>query len=131
MTPFFLAPRLVVSQSRIFQRMAVARNLPYGVSPHHALATATWAFDDRPFYPVEVAFCDYPCIPLNSICNNEKMCGRYRLSRRRQVVEEYFEVSSDIEDWNPGTTLRLHSPCRLSASNPRNRGGTFPSFAGD
>jgi putative SOS response-associated peptidase YedK len=32
------------------------------------------------------------------------MCGRYRLSRRKQVVEEYFESApeeSEEEDWGP------------------------------
>ncbi|MGO8793495.1 MAG: SOS response-associated peptidase family protein [Candidatus Sulfotelmatobacter sp.] len=29
------------------------------------------------------------------------MCGRYRLSRRKQLVEEYFECGSDDQDWNP------------------------------
>jgi putative SOS response-associated peptidase YedK len=29
------------------------------------------------------------------------MCGRYRLSRRKQLVEEYFETVSDEPEWNP------------------------------
>jgi hypothetical protein len=29
------------------------------------------------------------------------MCGRYRLSRRKQIVEEYFESASDEEEWSP------------------------------
>lgn len=29
------------------------------------------------------------------------MCGRYRLVRRNQLVEDYFDASSDFEDWNP------------------------------
>jgi putative SOS response-associated peptidase YedK len=29
------------------------------------------------------------------------MCGRYRLSRRKQVVEDYFDSSPWEEDWNP------------------------------
>src|SRR6266567_5676851 len=28
------------------------------------------------------------------------MCGRYRLSRRKQIVEEYFDASGE-EDWSP------------------------------
>jgi hypothetical protein len=28
------------------------------------------------------------------ICHNFPMCGRYRLSRRKQVVEEYFDSVS-------------------------------------
>jgi putative SOS response-associated peptidase YedK len=29
------------------------------------------------------------------------MCGRYRLSRRKQLVEEYFGADSGQYDWNP------------------------------
>ena len=29
------------------------------------------------------------------------MCGRYRLSRRKQLVEEYFDAASDAEEWSP------------------------------
>jgi putative SOS response-associated peptidase YedK len=29
------------------------------------------------------------------------MCGRYRLSRRKQLVEEYFDCGSYEADWNP------------------------------
>jgi hypothetical protein len=29
------------------------------------------------------------------------MCGRYRLSRRKQLVEEYFDCVSDEPDWAP------------------------------
>jgi hypothetical protein len=29
------------------------------------------------------------------------MCGRYRLSRRKQMIEEYFGSVSGEDDWNP------------------------------
>ena len=29
------------------------------------------------------------------------MCGRYRLSRRKQLVEEYFGTDLGEYDWNP------------------------------
>jgi len=30
------------------------------------------------------------------------MCGRYRLSRRKQLIEEYFETETESEvDWEP------------------------------
>jgi putative SOS response-associated peptidase YedK len=29
------------------------------------------------------------------------MCGRYRLSRRKQLVEEYFDCGSEEPDWTP------------------------------
>jgi putative SOS response-associated peptidase YedK len=29
------------------------------------------------------------------------MCGRYRLSRRKQAIEEYFSTEPTNEDWVP------------------------------
>jgi putative SOS response-associated peptidase YedK len=29
------------------------------------------------------------------------MCGRYRLSRRKQLIEEYFASVSGEDDWTP------------------------------
>ena len=29
------------------------------------------------------------------------MCGRYRLSRRKQLIEEYFDTAAWEEDWIP------------------------------
>jgi len=29
------------------------------------------------------------------------MCGRYRLSRRKQIVEEYFASTSEEQEWEP------------------------------
>jgi putative SOS response-associated peptidase YedK len=36
-----------------------------------------------------------------TICHNLSMCGRYRLSRRKQVVEEYFDADDWQDDWSP------------------------------
>jgi hypothetical protein len=36
-----------------------------------------------------------------TICHNLLMCGRYRLSRRKQLIEEYFDSVSGEDDWNP------------------------------
>jgi putative SOS response-associated peptidase YedK len=38
------------------------------------------------------------------------MCGRYRLSRRKQLVEEYFETASDEPDWNPRYNIAPTQP---------------------
>jgi putative SOS response-associated peptidase YedK len=38
------------------------------------------------------------------------MCGRYRLSRRKQLVEEYFETASDEPDWNPRYNIAVPGP---------------------
>lgn len=67
------------------------------------------------------------------------MCGRYRLSRRRQVVEEYFDVSSDIEDWNPRYNIAPTQPAAVVRQHPKEprrdlslmRWGLIPSWAKD
>jgi putative SOS response-associated peptidase YedK len=38
------------------------------------------------------------------------MCGRYKLSRRKQVVEEYFGSVSDTPDWNPRYNIAPTQP---------------------
>jgi hypothetical protein len=35
---------------------------------------------------------------IPAICNNLVMCGRYRLSRRKQLVDEYFGSISGEEE---------------------------------
>ncbi len=65
------------------------------------------------------------------------MCGRYRLSRRKQVVEEYFASPSEEEDWNPRyniaptqlvATIRQAGSSRMLSSM---RWGLVPSWASD
>jgi hypothetical protein len=34
------------------------------------------------------------------------MCGRYRLSRRKRIVEEHFDSVSGDEDWSPRYNIR-------------------------
>ena len=29
------------------------------------------------------------------------MCGRYRLSRRKQIIAEHFETADRQDDWSP------------------------------
>jgi hypothetical protein len=41
---------------------------------------------------------------VHVICHNFPMCGRYRLSRRKQFVEEYFDSVSAESVW----TLCFH-----------------------
>ncbi len=38
------------------------------------------------------------------------MCGRYKLSRRKQLVEEYFDCPSDEPDWNPRYNIAPTQP---------------------
>jgi putative SOS response-associated peptidase YedK len=73
------------------------------------------------------------------------MCGRYRLSRRKQVVEEYFEsasedISEDIseeEEWSPRYNIAPTQPVaavrQAGASRMLSmmRWGLVPSWASD
>jgi len=65
------------------------------------------------------------------------MCGRYRLSRRKQVVEEYFESASEEEDWSPRYNIAPTQPVatvRQSGSGrilSMMRWGLVPSWATD
>src|ERR1700733_3822557 len=43
------------------------------------------------------------------------MCGRYRLSRRKEVVEEYFDAVSSEEDWTPRFNI---APIAAGARHP-------------
>ena len=66
------------------------------------------------------------------------MCGRYRLSRRKQMVEEYFDsVSGDGDDWDPRYNIAPTQPVpviRQNAKEPRRelslvRWGLVPSWS--
>jgi putative SOS response-associated peptidase YedK len=65
------------------------------------------------------------------------MCGRYRLSRRKQVVEEYFESASEEEDWSPRYNIAPTQPVptvRQAGANrilSAMRWGLVPSWASD
>jgi putative SOS response-associated peptidase YedK len=66
------------------------------------------------------------------------MCGRYRLSRRKQLVEEYFDSSGD-EDWNPRYNIAPTQPVPIVRQHPKEpnrvlslvRWGLIPSWAKD
>jgi putative SOS response-associated peptidase YedK len=75
-----------------------------------------------------------------AICHNSPyMCGRYRLSRRKQLVEEYFDVSSDTDDWNPRFNIAPTQPVPVVRQHPKEsrrdlslmRWGLIPSWAKD
>src|ERR1700689_2314876 len=66
------------------------------------------------------------------------MCGRYRLSRRKQLVEEYF-ATSGAEEWNPRYNIAPTQPVPIIRQNPKEpirelslvRWGLIPSWAKD
>jgi putative SOS response-associated peptidase YedK len=67
------------------------------------------------------------------------MCGRYRLSRRKQIIEEYFDCVSDELDWSPRFNIAPTQPIPVIRQNPKEpirelslvRWGLIPSWAKD
>jgi hypothetical protein len=74
-----------------------------------------------------------------AICHNLLMCGRYRLSRRKQIIEEYFGTVSGEDDWNPRYNIAPTQPVPVIRQNPKEprrelslvRWGLIPSWAKD
>jgi putative SOS response-associated peptidase YedK len=67
------------------------------------------------------------------------MCGRYKLSRRKQFVQEYFGSVSDDPDWEPRYNIAPTQHVPVICQNPTNpirelsrmRWGLIPSWAKD
>ena len=67
------------------------------------------------------------------------MCGRYRLSRRKQIVEEYFHSVSGEGEWGPRFNIAPTQPVPVIRQNPKGpirewsliRWGLIPSWAKD
>ncbi len=68
-----------------------------------------------------------------------RMCGRYRLSRRKQIIEEHFDAASGDEDWSPRYNIaptQSVSTIRQHPKEPRRelslvRWGLIPWWAKD
>ena len=67
------------------------------------------------------------------------MCGRYRLSRRKQLVEEYFDSAPWDEDWSPRYNIAPTQRVPVIRQNPKEpvrqlslmKWGLVPSWAKD
>ena len=67
------------------------------------------------------------------------MCGRYRLSRRKQILEEHFDVVSGEEDWAPRYNIAPTQSVPVIRQHPKEprrdlslvRWGLIPSWAKD
>ena len=67
------------------------------------------------------------------------MCGRYRLSRRKQLVEEYFDTAYWQDDWSPRYNIAPTQPVPVIRQNPKEpirelslmRWGLIPSWSKD
>jgi len=72
-------------------------------------------------------------------CHNHPMCGRYRLSRRKQIIAEHFDAISDAEDWMPRYNVAPTQPVPVVRQNPAEptrqlsqmRWGLIPSWSKD
>jgi putative SOS response-associated peptidase YedK len=67
------------------------------------------------------------------------MCGRYRLSRRKQIIEEYFETAPWDDDWSPRYNIAPTQPVPVIRQHPKEpirelslmRWGLIPSWSKD
>jgi putative SOS response-associated peptidase YedK len=76
---------------------------------------------------------------LAPVCHNPPMCGRYRLSRRKQILEEYFDCGSWEEERSPLHNIAPTQPIPVVRENPKKsvrelslmRWGLIPHWAKD
>ena len=67
------------------------------------------------------------------------MCGRYRLSRRKQILEEHFDTVSGEADWTPRYNIAPTQPVPIIRQHPKEpqrelslvRWGLIPWWAKD
>ncbi len=75
----------------------------------------------------------------HAICHNCSMCGRYRLSRRKQLVAEYFDAVPGEDEWNPRYNIAPTRPVPIIRQHPKEPRrelslvgwGLIPSWAKD
>jgi putative SOS response-associated peptidase YedK len=67
------------------------------------------------------------------------MCGRYRLSRRKQIIEQHFETAPWDDDWSPRYNIAPTQPVPVIRQQPKEplrqlslmKWGLVPSWAQD
>jgi putative SOS response-associated peptidase YedK len=67
------------------------------------------------------------------------VCGRYRLSRRKQIIAEHFDTADWQDDWSPRFNVAPTQPVPVIRQNPKEpirelslmRWGLIPSWAKD
>jgi len=52
------------------------------------------------------------------MCHNLPMCGRYRLSRRKEIIEEYFGSAPWEDDWTPRYNIAPTQPILVIRQHP-------------
>lgn len=76
---------------------------------------------------------------LVRLWHNLSMCGRYRLSRRKEILEQYFDNDSLEQEWKPRYNIAPTQLVPVIRQNPRKllremsliRWGLIPSWAKD
>jgi len=71
--------------------------------------------------------------------HNHSMCGRYRLSRKKQLLEEHFATDPWEDDWEPRYNIAPTQPVPVIRQDPKQsvrrmsvvRWGLIPSWAKD
>ena len=67
------------------------------------------------------------------------MCGRYRLSRRKEIIEQYFGSAPWDDDWEPRYNIAPTQPVPVIRQHPNQRirqiasmrWGLIPNWARD
>jgi putative SOS response-associated peptidase YedK len=67
------------------------------------------------------------------------MCGRYRLSRRKQIIEEHFDTADWQDDWSPRYNIAPTQPVPVIRQHPKEpirqlslmKWGLIPKWAKD
>jgi putative SOS response-associated peptidase YedK len=67
------------------------------------------------------------------------MCGRYRLSRRKQIIEEHFDTADWQDDWSPRYNVAPTQPIPVIRQHPKEpvrqislmKWGLIPNWARD
>jgi putative SOS response-associated peptidase YedK len=79
-------------------------------------------------------------VPQLDTCDNFSLiCGRYKLSRRKQIIEEHFDTADWQDDWSPRYNVAPTQPVPTIRQHPREpvrqistmRWGLIPSWAKD
>jgi putative SOS response-associated peptidase YedK len=53
------------------------------------------------------------------ICHNLLVCGRYRLSRRKQIIQDHFATVPGEEDWSPRYNIAPTQSIPVIRQNPK------------
>jgi putative SOS response-associated peptidase YedK len=56
---------------------------------------------------------------MRNLPYSHSMCGRYRLSRRKQIIEEYFDAADWQDDWSPRYNIAPTQPVPVIRQHPK------------